>query len=276
MTKYLNPDLVCRSFKRLSSRNQTGKTHLERTSGLMYFLAFDAACKQVGQNCLDLNPDSLEGKNNRKEVELQYSKLVLVDNSRESLKQVAELGEIHIGGTAPEKRISSNFFTVPLKKASSQSESYHYPRRPPAPLFKMGLVATGKKWGVDYHDDWTTNFPTFLSEIKESTPTLDLAVFVCRDCSIDNKFNDLIAAVSDQLSRRFTKKMADFWTAKIEKERILARHIDAPFIEYHSAFVNNWINDTAEIRGYEKMKKGELIERIHFLEALLTENEIDH
>lgn len=71
---------------------------------------------------LDLNPDSLEGKDNRKQVEVEYTKTDLLEKTRDDFKQVTELGKIDVGGTTPEKRISSNFFTVPLKKASGQKE----------------------------------------------------------------------------------------------------------------------------------------------------------
>ncbi len=271
MAKYLNTDMVSRSFKRLSSRKKAGKTHLERTSVLMYFLAFDAACKYFDAGALDLNPDSLDGKNNRKQVEVEYTKLILLEKTSDVFKQVTELGKICVGGTTPEKRISSNFFTVPLKKASEQKEPYFYPKRPATPLLKMGPAATGKPWGITYGDDWASNLPLLISEIKESTPFLDLAFFVCRDCGFDDKFNDGISAVSDQLQKRFTKKLADFWVTRIDKEKVLAKHLDSPFADHHSYFVRSYAEDAGEINGYEKMKKSELIERIKYLEKILNE-----
>jgi hypothetical protein len=276
MTKYLSTDMVCRSFKRLSSRKKVGKTHLERTSVLMYFLAFDAACKFFDVADLDLNPDSLEGKDNRKQVEVEYTKLTLLEKTRDDFKQVTELGKIDVGGTTPEKRISSNFFTVPLKKASGQKEPYFYPKRPAAPLLKMGPAATGKKWGITHSDDWASNLPVLISEIKEPTPFLDLALFVCRDCGFDDKFNDGISAISDQLQKRFTKNLADFWVARIEKEKVLARHMDSPFADHHSFFAKSYAVDASGTNGYDKMKKGELIERITYLEEILGKNGIEY
>jgi len=44
MSKFLNPSLVLESFERLASKSEGGKAHLERTSAILYFLAFDAAC----------------------------------------------------------------------------------------------------------------------------------------------------------------------------------------------------------------------------------------
>jgi len=276
MKKYINPKLVCCSFKRLSSRKKTGKTHLERTSVLMYFLAIDATCKHFGINSLDLNPNSLDGKNNRKQVELEFTKLVLIEKSRESLKQVIELGKIDVGGTNPEKRISSNFFTVPLKKASSQQDPYYYPRRPSAPLLKMGRAATGKVWGIEYHDNWESNFPVLLAEIKDPTPILDLAIFVCRDCRFDNNASEIITAIGDQLRKKFTKKMADYWISKIEKEKIMARHLENAFIDHYASFVNTYEVSPVNLNIYEQMNKAELIDRILHLEAILNENKITY
>jgi len=276
MTKYLNPEFVSRSFKRLSSRKRTGKTHLERTSALMYFLAIDATCKHFNVNSLDLNPNSLEGKNNRKQVELEFTKLVLVEKSQDSLKQVIELGKIDIGGTNPEKRISSNFFTVPLKKASGQKEPYYYPRRPSAPLLKMGPTATDKKWGIKYHEDWSSNFPVLLSEIKDPTPTLDLAIFVCRDCGFDDKAIEIFSDISEQIRKRFTKEMADYWISKIDKEKIMARHIEEPFVSQYASFASLNKGDLTSLTRYEQMKKSELIDRILSLEKILDENKIEY
>jgi hypothetical protein len=275
MAKYLNPELVCRSFKRLSSRKRTGKTPKERTSALMYFLSIDATCKHFGLEVLDLNPDSLEGKNSRKQIELEYSKLVLVENINGNTKQVTELGKIDVSGSTPEKRISSNFFTVPLKKASGQSAPYHYPKRPDAPLLKMGPAATGEKWGVRHHDAWANNFPVLLSEIKDPTPSLDLAIFILRDCKWgNNNAVDVIAAITDQLRNRFTKSISDFWVSKIEKEKILAHHLDNPFTDNYASFLNYFEEDTPVSKTYEQMNKPELIDRIYCLEKLLNENGI--
>ena len=269
MAKYLSQELVCKSFERLSSRNTTGKTHMERTSALMYFLSVDAAFKHVGGSSLDLNPESLDGKNNRKQVELEFVRLVLVGNSHGGVRQVTELGKIDEAGTHPEKRISSNFLTVPLKKASNQATPFYYPSRPKCPLFKMGLAATGKQWGLSFHDDWMSNFLAIQTTIKGSTPSLDLAVFVCRDCAIDDGVADIFTALEEQLEKRFTKNLADFWIQRIEKEKVMARGVDDPFADHHAPFASFYKQAPAPVKRYEQMKKSELIGRIHQLESML-------
>lgn len=269
MPKYLNKDMVCKSFERLSSRYTTGKSHLERTSALMYFLSVDAAFKHFGGRTLDLNPECLGGKNSRKQVELEFTRLVLVGNTPNGIQQVIELGKIDEAGTPPEKRISSNFLTVPLKKASTQAAPYYYPSRPKAPLFKMGIAATGAQWGISYHDNWKSNFLLMLSSIKGSTPLLDLAVFVCRDSTLNDEAVDLFSALEAQLKKRFTKNMADFWVLQIEKEKVLARCVGALFTDHHEQFANFYQHPPTPVKRYEQMKKSELIDRIHQLESML-------
>ncbi len=269
MSKYLNSEHVCSAFTRLSSRNNTGKTHMERTSILMYFLAVDATCKHFGVDVLDLDPVSLEGKNYRKHMELEFVKLVLVENTSTGPKQVIQLGKIDVSGTSPEKRISSNFFTVPLKKASGQVDPYYYPRRPAAPILKMGPAATGRKWGIGYHDDWKLNFLALLTEIKSPTPLMDLAIFVCRSCAFEDSTVDFILAFREQLKKRFTDKIVDFWMHRIAKEKVLARPIDNLFSDHYSSFVTTYKEGPTSTKRYDQMKKSELIDLIHQLESKL-------
>lgn len=268
MVKYLNPQLVCNSFERLSSRTTVGKTHMERTSALMYFLSVDAAFKHFGVSCLDLNPESLDGKNCRKQIELEFTRLVLVGNTPDGVRQVTKLGEIADKKAHPEKRISSNFLTVPLKKASNQSEPFYYPSRPKCPLFKMGFTATGKQWGLGLHDDWKSSFVTIQSTIKGSTPSLDLAVFVCRDCAIDD-VADIFLALEVQLQKKFTDSLADFWLQRISKEKIMYRGVVAPFSDRHVPFASFYKPINPLVKSYDQMKKSELIDRIYHLESML-------
>ena len=275
MAKFFSSDLVSVAFKRLSSRKREGKTHLERTSALMYFLAFDAACKELGLSTLDLDPDSLEGKNNRKQVELEFTKLVLVKSTADGILQVAELGQIEFGGTSPEKRISSNFFTVPLKKASGQKDPYFYPRRPNAPLLKMGASSTGMKWGIACHENWQSNFPLLLTEIRDSTPHLDLAIFLLRDQSIDGDTIDALTALKHGLTKRFSNDVAEYFIQKIAQETLFASPTGNPFSDHYSQFADIYENESATCSSYEKMKKSELVDRILKLEGLLRDNGIN-
>ncbi|WP_373085440.1 hypothetical protein [Sneathiella sp.] len=274
MPQFFSPEIVSLAFKRLSSRKREGKAHLERTSALMYFFAVDAACKSLNVPSLDMNPDSLIGKNNRKQVELEFTKLVLVCSVPDGISQVIELGKIEFGGTSPEKRISSNFFTVPLKKASSQKNPYFYPGRPKAPLLMMGQSATGMQWGIQYHENWEMNFPRLLTEIREATPHLDLAIFLARDQPIDKSVSILQEAVKIGLSNIFSKNIVEYFEKKISQESMFARHINKPFVDHYAQFSKIYRNEPSTKICYVAMNKSELISRIVNLENLLKSNGI--
>lgn len=264
---YLNRTFVDYAFKRLVSNTKTGKTHLERTSAIFYFLGFDAAIKFLGGNHLDLNPDTLAGRDNRKQLAFEFEKLVLISKSPE-LKQVIELGKITEGGTAPEKRISSNFLTVPLKKASEQKRLFTYPGRP-APLFKMGSAGTGCNWGLTYFDDWKSNFLKFFIGIKSNTPLIDLSVFVFRDQPFETNGKDLTNNLEEHIKSRFTKGLTDFWIAQIKKEKLWFNYAKDLFIDHHSVYGQE--PGEREARNYETMTKRELVEIILKLETELEE-----
>jgi hypothetical protein len=272
MTKYLSAKQVGESFKRLRSRKTQGKVHLERTSVIMYFLAFDAVCKKLDQERLDLNPDREEGKRTRKNIELEFSKLVLIERNGKEIKQVLELGALDSNNKDPEKRISSNFLTVPLKKASDHSEPYLFPKRPPAPLMRLGRAATGLKWGMDRYSQWSQNLPLLLSQIKESTPFTDLAFFIFRDSKIETEISPgYIEVFSTLFRKRFTKELADLWIDRLNKERILAKHILNPFVNDFETFCkyivqksDETISDSTKLHNY-----------IDYLQKLLVENKIE-
>ncbi len=67
---------------------------MERTSAVMYFFAFDAVCKSKGNVPVDFDPDKNEGKSNRKSIELEFTKLVLLNKVQGRITQVSELGKI--------------------------------------------------------------------------------------------------------------------------------------------------------------------------------------
>src|SRR5687767_4104165 len=94
MYLYLKPEQVFTSFQRLASRKAEGKTQMERTSVIMYFLAFDTAIRNASQTKLDFNPEKIDGRNNRKSIELEFTKLVLLGNQGSQTIQVCELGKI--------------------------------------------------------------------------------------------------------------------------------------------------------------------------------------
>lgn len=216
---FLAPQFIEHAFHELRSIDGEGKRHLERTSGLMYFLALCAAIHNQGLHTLDLDPDTTQGKNLRQILELEFTRLVLLNNIGDGFRQVMALGAVHEGGTSPEKRISSNFLTVPVKKASVSMQPWGYPRRP-APLISLGATLTGKHWGAALHADWKANLPKFLTDSKSRAPFTHLAVFVARSCGDFRGTRELLREdLTDCLQKRFPGPLADFWGEKMRVER---------------------------------------------------------
>jgi hypothetical protein len=274
---YFSEEQVSISFKRLASRKRTDgqktKTHLERTSVLMCFLAFDARCKGVNLARLDMNPDKPDGKANREAVALEFTKLVLLDPKPTEIRQVLELGKVVGGGKDPAERFSSNFLTVPLKKATEQTEAFFYPKRPRrAPMIGLGQAATGLKWGMEYHRDWPSSLPKLLSEVKDSTPFTDLAIFVMRDTRFTG--SNYIEALSNAICARFSDQLAKFWIDIIKKERLLAKHIlEDPFSPTHQAFARS--TQIASANRSDDVSRDALLDHISYLEGILGANQIE-
>ena len=280
MPVYLNPKLVERAFRRLAPSDSTGKSPLERTSALMYFLAFVATVKNLGCCPLDLNPDTTDGKNNRSAMGVEFAKLVLLKASSDRrVRQIFTLGQVKIGDKTPEKRISSNFYTVPLKKASESAKASDYPYRP-APLLKMGQVATGLKWGMSYHDAWRDNFQKFFTEIKSNTPFTDLAIFVFRNECLPDGYDNVRDALSCNMQERFGADVATFWSCHMNTEKVFFKHGNDPFCDvYHESLTESEfsaVGGASDREALQALDKAALIDRVTYLEDLLAANDIEY
>lgn len=197
---------------------------------------------------------------------------MLLDGAQGVIRQVTELGKIDTSGKDPEKRISSNFLTVPLKKASEQARPYYYPKRP-ANLMKLGQAATGIKWGVGYHDDWRGNLPKFTADFKGATAFTDLAVFVFRDAALEQGSEDYVEVLSFAIANRYTAELSNFWIRRIEKEKVMVHHINTPFSQEHSPFAK--FPRPPVPHRFEDMKRDGLIEYIFYLEGLLDKHHFE-
>lgn len=275
MSKFLSVDLMCKCFGRLSARENVGKKHLERTSALLYFLAFDATCKHFEVEFLDFTPETLQGKSHRKQFELEFARLVVLKRTPDTIKQVIELGKIDSNGKSPEKRVGSNFLSVPVKKASSRSEEYTYPNRPKAPVLSMGQSPTKIPWGVARNDQWQSNFPKLLSEVKCPTPNIDLALFVIRDVPILQKSEDIFSVIIESLKSKFTVELCGYFLDRFKEEKIFAFHLKDVFSDHHKPFVESYVEKAMEVTNYKSMKKEDLIQRILFLENLLQKTQLN-
>lgn len=267
---YLDQNLVKLSFDRLICNSQVGKSHLERTSCLMYFLAFDAVCAKVKDSLVDFDGDKELGLINRRLMDSEFTKLILLESSADVYTQVVELGKIEKLGKSPAMRIASNFYSVPLKNAANSSEEYAYPKRPKNPIFKMGNQATGFKWGIAKHPEWKNNLPVLLQLAKSSTPFTDLAIYVLRNnvFSSDAMNCEYYDILSDAIKLRFTFELAEYWSEKIKNERVFAKHIDSLLLASFmpSKILESFTNDIFHAESE--------LAYIHYLEMKLTLNNI--
>jgi hypothetical protein len=269
---YIQQNVVKSSFARLKSTVQFGKSHQEKTSCLMYFLAFDALAKKSNSEIIEIKPNSFP----RKDLSLEYAKLVLLGSDINGVsQQVLELGLVEIAGKDPERRISSNFYTVPLKTASEKTSATKFPNRP-APILLLGKINTDTKWGITYHPSWETNFPKFISDIVGNTPFTDLSIFVCRNDPISDEIDNWFEALSLILQNRFTEKLSAYLIGKIKNEKRWAKHIKNDVFLSKTLNFPDYTVGSSRNMILKSMTKTQLIERVVYLENLLDRHSIPH
>ena len=266
---YLDHNLVLESFKRLRTNSATGKrgkTPMERTSSLMIMLAADAVMKEHGVSTLDIDFSRTETQRMRRELILQYAKLVTISNSEDGrIQSVYELGRVNVGGKDPSSRVSSNFITTQVVSATKSETPFEYPHRP-APLLHLGRSATRLDYGVRLHPEWREGMEKHLSEVASNTPFIDLAMFCMRFTDFE-KQSTLEATLLAMLAQRFTKEVSTFWASKILAEKRFARHLRVPdFMEAKLvdslATLNNASARRRELMGLDKDELVEMIIRL--------------
>lgn len=260
------------AFQRLRHNQTKGKKGLERTSGLMYLLAFDQLVHSKGGHApLDFDPETEQGRFHRRKFSFNFSGLVSIHN-REEL-QIAALGEIKVGSISAEKRVSANFLTVPLTKAAQAQAPRDYPNRP-VPLLVLGKGPGGMTWGVGYHPQWLENLGTFLLENGSKTPFTDLAIVVLRDHDFADHSKPIKTALHNALATLFTKQLTDRWMKSIEFERLKPTFPSITFQESPSKI----LEDPAFLDGPTQdavTKTEHLKTRVTYLESLLAEHGIE-
>lgn len=267
------------SFIRLRQNIVEGKSGVERTSALMYFLAYDA----VGgdQAPITLDPNTAAGRANRDELTREYCRLVTVRviGPRE-IWSITDLGLVTRNGNTPAKRISSNFLTVPLKKASHRSSVVAYPNRP-RPLLNLGNGLGVGGWGIAPHPAWKTNLPVFLSERITKWPFTDLAIFVLRDSDFTRR-TSLQETIESLLSDRFSIPLSSFWIEQIGREfKYRSFEPSDPWVRsnYHKVFEDKeWITSISNEDEVSLLddRVHQLETRISYLEEKLDENNIPY
>jgi hypothetical protein len=272
---YLNDQLLQESFLRLRKEESGGKIGTERTSALFQFLAFNALQKRTGMpSPIDLDPDSSAGKINRDLLTTEFCRLSLIKGLGINMFcHVPDLGKVNVDNHSPEKRFSSNFLTVTLKKATTSDSEVAYPSRPSNPLLILGPKATKLTWGIGFHPNWKQNLPVFLEGRKTRTPFTDLACFVLRQRGYEDRPENLQTALSIGLDEVFTEELSNYWSEQIKCEKF---YLTVPEIVFQQTSPNPFEDYSwaiSEEGGSELLK---LKERITYLEGRLDMNNINY
>ncbi len=272
-------ELVKPSFVRLRQNIVEGKTGVERTSALMYFLAYDAACND--QVPISLDPNTPAGRANRDALTREYCRLVTVRVlGPKEIWSIVDLGLVTRNGNDPAKRISSNFLTVPLKKASQRTSSVAYPNRP-RPLLNLGNGLGVGGWGIASYPAWKANLPIFLSERITRWPFTDLAIFVLRDSDFTRR-TSLQETIESLLSDRFSVPLSSFWVEQIGREfKYKSFKPSEPWSrsDYHKIFEDEeWVTSISledEVSVLDD-RVHQLERRTSYLEGVLKKHDIPY
>ena len=138
----------------------------------------------------------------------------------------------------------------------------------------MGKSSTNIPWGVTFNDKWQSSLPKLLSEVRQSTPHIDLALFAIRDIPIRQESEEIYPVIIESLRSKFTVELCEYFTSKFEKEKIFASHLKCVFSDHYKTFAALYEEEFTTEFNYKQLKKDELIERIIFLEGILKNNNI--
>lgn len=276
MTKYLSPSLVLQSFERLREIVPEPKAGQEITSAIFYLLSFERVRKARGcEDALCLDPTTQEGTQVRALMRDEFSRLsVLCEHPTPGMfVNAPDLGSHACERKSPDKRIGSNFFTVPLKKASQSATPIHYPNRKHGPLLVLGSLRADSKWCIRRHPKWLQTLRKMLADRNTRTPFTDLAIYMFRTskCSYSENVSD---SLCELVRSHFCNDFAEELCAQLVAERQRLSVKDDPFSEAFS----NCFKDLARVSvsysndGDVKSLKA----RISYLEQLLIAHKIPY
>lgn len=276
MTKYLAPALVSKSFERLREIVPEPKAGQEVTSAIFYLLSFERARETLGSGTtLSLDPCTLEGRRVRILMRDEFSKLsVLCSHPVPGIfVNAPDLGAYACERKSPDKRIGSNFFTVPVKKASQSASPIDYPNRKHGPLLLLGPLRADSKWCIKRHPEWLATLRQMLAERSTRTPFTDLAVFIFRNSKCADT-TDLPAALCALVRSHFCQDFAEEFCAQLLGERQRLSVKDEPFSEAFSNCFRDLARVPVSYSGQGDLKL--LKSRISYLEQLLIAHKIPY
>ncbi len=276
MRKYLSPALVLQSFERLREIVPEPKAGQEVTSAIFYLLSFERARHERGcESVLCLDPTTPEGARVRMLMRDEFSKLsVLCEHPMPGVfVNAPDLGSHACERKSPDKRIGSNFFTVPLKKASQGAAPLDYPNRKHGPLLVLGPLRADSNWCIRRHPDWLETLRQMLAERNSRTPFTDLAIFMFRTTKCPYS-SDLSESLGELVRSQFCPDFAEDFCSQLMSERQRLSVKDEPFTEAFSNCFKDLVR--ASVTYSEQADVRSLKKRIAYLEQLLIANKIPY
>ncbi len=187
-------------------KRSEGKTGMERTSILATFLAFDRLERDLSAASIDLSDGTIA----RNLIKNYYHDCLTMGELHGTPYEVVDFGWIQEAGTRQlASRLSSNFLTTGLKRASELANPSDWPRRPKAPLLQLGLPLEGKRWGVAKHPDWMTNLETVYGDRICELNTFPLILFLLRHIELEF-FDDPLLFLKNGLSTIYTPNLVEW------------------------------------------------------------------
>lgn len=188
---------------------QEGKTNLERTSILSYFLAHDMLCKTYTTDIVDLNSNT----STRDFFVNNVSYILSLDEDKESGEeyQASQLGLIVKDRSQIKTKVGKNFLSTQLIRAAQSKNVSTYPTRPKdSGMLELGHEINGNYYGVKKSPDWKRNFIKFLDFRQCKSDTFPLICFLLRNHKFDlsGKFS-ISNELENALHTLFTDEVVD-------------------------------------------------------------------
>ncbi|WP_240378175.1 AAA family ATPase [Bacillus piscicola] len=192
-------------YPQLSTQRE-GKTNLERTSSLAYFLAIDQLQKMNESETIDVHKDS---PLKRQFVEKVSELLVLGDQGTQEM-QANCLGIINLeSGDKIKTKVGKNFLSTQVNRATISGET-EYPTRPNnSALLTLGLDTENGKTGIAKHSNWPDNLMKFINFRICGDNAFPLIVFLLRKRYFEEN-NILREALETELLKIFSADVTSF------------------------------------------------------------------
>lgn len=203
---YFSAHIFSKYYKLLGTQQQEGKTNLERTSILLYFLAIDRIQKENDIDVIDVNKDSVL----RRKFMDSVTEISVFYTKDEKEYQANYLGEVNHDNNKMAVKAGKNFLSTQVNHAEKVNDPVDYPTRPKdSAILKLGYDTNNGKTGIKKHYNWKEHIMTFINFRFCGDDTFPLIVFLLRDVDFDIEKN-FEENVTEEIYKEYTEELADF------------------------------------------------------------------